>query len=179
MMNDQPQSSSSPGETVFVEDVFLTDSFLIKGRLPNKSKRLSNLLEDHGRTFLCVQDATMVSLRSIEVIRTPSVMVNLREVIFAHELVDFSGDESLKRLSSQDKNVRIRAFYNGFVQFELAGNVERGAYESTQTTSRKFFIMQKPTLRGLNLESQELALLKGLDYAIVRKDRMAYVYDFS
>jgi hypothetical protein len=46
-------------------------------------------------------------------------------------------------------------------------------------TGRKYFIMQKPVVRGLDLGNSELALLKGLDYAIVRKDRMAYVYDFS
>ena len=39
--------------------------------------------------------------------------------------------------------------------------------------------MRKPVLRGLNQEVRELALLHGLEYAIVRKDRVAYVYDFS
>jgi hypothetical protein len=39
--------------------------------------------------------------------------------------------------------------------------------------------MQKPVVRGLDLEQPELGLLRGLDYAIVRKDRMAYVYDFG
>lgn len=69
-MNDQPEGSGSTAVPVFVEDLFLTDVFLIKGRLPNKSRRLSNLLEDYSRTFLNVVDATMISLRSREVIRT-------------------------------------------------------------------------------------------------------------
>jgi hypothetical protein len=34
-------------------------------------------------------------------------------------------------------------------------------------------------VRGLELQHAELALLKGLDYAILRRDRMAYVYDFG
>ena len=61
-----PNGTASP---VMVEDLILTDTFLIKGRLPHKGKRLTNLLEDHTRTFLQVQDATMVALRSNDVIR--------------------------------------------------------------------------------------------------------------
>ena len=39
--------------------------------------------------------------------------------------------------------------------------------------------MQKPVVRGIELGHPELALLKSLDYAIVRSDRMAYIYDFG
>ncbi|MBL9076882.1 MAG: hypothetical protein JNL08_05230 [Planctomycetes bacterium] len=179
-MNERPDPSGAAAAPVFVEDLFLTDVFLIKGRLPNKNKRLSNLLEDYQRTFLPVHDATLVSLRNNEVIRTPSVMVNTGEVILAHELVEVAGDEALRRLAAgSTKTSRIRAFYNGIVQFELAGQIEAGAYESMGAVSRKYFVMQKPVVRGLDLAQSELALLKGLDYAIVRKDRMAYVYDFG
>ena len=177
---NQPEPKGSSTAPVFVEDLFLTDVFLIKGRLPNKNKRLTNMLEDYNRAFLQVQDATMVSLRSGEVIRTPTVMVNVQEVVFAHELVEVAGDETLRRLAgSSDKPTRIRAFYNGAMQFELAGQIEPGAYESQPLTGRKYFIMQKPSVRGLDFEQPELSLLKALDYAIVRKDRMAYVYDFG
>lgn len=179
-MNERPEPNNHAPSPVFVEDLFLTDVFLVKGRLPNKNKRLSNLLEDYTRTFLQVQDATLVSLRNNEVIRTPSVMVNVGEVIFAHELVEVAGDESMRRLATTGgKQSRIRAFYNGVVQFELAGQIEAGAYESQSLMARKYFIMQKPAVRGLDLAHPELALLKNLDYAIVRKDRMAYVYDFG
>jgi hypothetical protein len=179
-MNDQPDSKGSVASPVFVEDVFLTDVFLIKGRLPNKSKRLTNMLEDYNRQFLQVQDATMVSLRSNEVIRTPSVMVNTAEVVLAHELLEVAGDETLRRLASgAGKPTRIRAFYNGAVQFEIAGQIEAGAYESQPITGRKYFIMRQPRFRGLDLGHAEMTLLKGLEYAIVRKDRMAYVYDFG
>lgn len=179
-MNEQPDPKGSTAQPVFVEDLFLTDVFLVKGRLPNKNKRLTNLLEDYQRTFLPVQDATLVSLRNNEVIRTPSVMVNVSEVILAHELVEVAGDEGLRRLAAgQGKRSRIRAFYNGIVQFELAGQIEAGAYESHPLTGRRYFIMEKPGVRGLDLAHPELAVLKNLDYAIVRKDRMAYVYDFG
>ena len=32
--------------------------------------------------------------------------------------------------------------------------------------------------RSVDLDHDELRILKGLEYAIVRKDKMAYVYDF-
>ncbi len=177
-MNEGSPQNGGVAAPVFVEDLFLTDSFLIKGRLANKTKRLTNTLEDMARTFLTINDATMVALRSAEVIRTPTVMVNVKEVIFAHELLDIAGDEGMRRLSMPNKVVRVRAFYNGAVQFELAGNIEPGAYEQQQVSNRKYFIMQKPMLRGLELDHQELQILKGLEYAIVRRERMAYVYDF-
>ena len=125
---NQPDPKGSTMSPVFVEDLFLTDVFLIKGRLPNKSKRLTNLLEDYSRTFLHVQDATMVSLRTNEVIRTPTVMVNVNEVILAHELVEIAGDEVQRRLATGvEKQTRIRAFYNGASQFELAGLIGRAS----------------------------------------------------
>ena len=179
-MHDQPAPDRQTASPVFVEDLFLTDVFLIKGRLPNKTKRLTNLLEDHTRTFLPVHDATLVSLRTREVIRTPTVMVNVKEVILAHELLDVAGDETLRRLAgAATKRSRIRAFYNGATQFEIAGHIEPAAYESQPLTNRRYFIMQKPLLRGLDLQHPELQLLKSLEYAILQRDRMAYVYDFG
>ncbi|MFO1077639.1 MAG: hypothetical protein U1E73_07920 [Planctomycetota bacterium] len=176
---NKPDPDSDSSTSTFVEDLFITDVFLIKGRLRGKTRRLTNVLEDYTRTFLQISDATMVSLRSKEVIRTPTVMVNLREVLFAHELIELAGDDGMRRLGKNEKHSRIRAFYSGAVQFELGGLIEHGAYEQNSLTGRKFFIMQQPKLRGLDLEHDELAVLANLDYAIVKKDAMSYVYDFS
>jgi hypothetical protein len=178
-MSPDPQSAGRASAPTFVEDLFLTSVFLIKGRLPNKTKRLSNMLEDSARTFLAVHDATLVSLRSREVVRTPSVMVNVGEVLLAHELLDVAGDETQRRLAGHvQKAARIRAFYSGPTQFEIAGRIDPGAYES-HPGGRKWFIMQAPVLRGLDLADPELALLSRLEYAILRRDQMAYVYDFG
>ena len=178
-MNENPDSSGDLSAPVFVEDLFLTDVFLIKGRLQNKTKRLSNMLEDHRRSYLAVEEATLVSLSSNEVIQTPKVMVNVQELICAHELVEVAGDDAMRRLAANEKSRRIRAFFNGAVQFELSGKIEPGAYEENTVTGRDYFIMQQPRFRGLELAHAELAVLGGLDYAILRKDRMAYVYDFA
>lgn len=176
-MKKQPDDRGDVISPSLTEDVFLTDAFLIKGRLVNKSKRLSSQLEDLNRSFLHIEDATMVSLRGSEVISTPTVMVNINEVICAHELLDAAGDDGLRRLAGQNKTSRIRAFFNGAVQFEVAGIVEPGAYEQ-HFSGRDFFIMQHPVLRGIDIDHPEMAFLRGLDYVIVRRDKMAYVYDF-
>jgi hypothetical protein len=181
MTNPEDQGTGETSTPVFVEDLFLTESFLIKGRMARKYHRLTKMLEDNERSFLGVEDATMVSLRGNEVIRTPSVLIHRKEIIFAHELVEIAGDNSLKKMAHNDKSVRIRAFYNGAVQVELAGKVEPFAYETLpNSTARRFFVMLEPVLRGINLEGNpELRCLKGLPYAIVQKEKLAYVYDFS
>jgi len=180
-MTQSPNPNSNVASPVFVEDLFLTDVFLIKGRLANKTKRLSNVLEDNHRQYLQVQDATLVALRNSEVIKTPKVMVNVDELILAHELFDCAGDAAMKSLSAGDseKVNRIRAFYKGAIQFEVAGQIEPGAYEFNKVTGRQYFIMNEPVVRGLDLEHPELKILSSIDYAILKKDRMAYVYDFS
>ncbi len=179
-MSTDPQNTDSTAAPVFVEDLFLTDSFLIKGRLAHKYHRLSKMLEDCERTFITVEDALMVSLKGNETVRTPSVMINTDQILLAHELVDVAGDESQRTLAANDKPVRIRAFYNGSVQIELSGKVEPDAYEPSRGHGRDYFIMQEPVIRGLNLEgASELKLLKGLSYAIVQKSKLSYIYDFS
>ena len=85
----------------------------------------------------------------------------------------------MRRLAGNDKHSRVRAFYNGSVQFEVGGQIESGAYEANKMTGRKYFIMQAPTVRGLDLDHAELRVLKSLEYAILQRDRMAYVYDFG
>ena len=177
-MTESPQSFA-PTPTI-VEDLFLTESFLIKGRLAKKYHRLTKMLEDLDRLFLHVEDATMVALRGPEVIRTPSVYVNVKELILAHELVEIAGDPGLKGLAADEKTNRVRAFYNGALQFEIAGRTEAGGYEAAHRGGAKYFVMREPVLRGLNLDGhKELASLKGLSYAILQKRKLAYIYDFG
>jgi hypothetical protein len=180
MTGEDPDPQPSASTATFVEDVFVTDCFLIKGRLTNKFQRLTRMLEDYERSYLSVEDAVLASLRGPEVIRTPRVLVNQKEIVFAHELVDIAGDDGQRRLAANDKSVRIRGFYNGSVQLELSGNVEPGAYEPGRGNRRNYFIMSEPVVRGVSFEDNpELAILRQLSYAIVRKDKLAYIYDFS
>lgn len=180
MSLEEDAMQGSEATATIVEDVFLTDCFLIKGRLTNKYQRLARMLEDYDRTYLTIDDAVLASLRGPEVIRTPRVLVNQREILLAHELVDVAGDDAQRRMAANDKSVRIRGFYNGAVQLELSGNVEPGAYEPKRGGRRHYFTMIEPVLRGIGFDDNpELELLRKLDYAIVRKDKLSYIYDFS
>lgn len=180
-MSNPEEQGSSTQVPVFVEDLFLTESFLVKGRMVRKYQRLTKMLEDNERMFVSVEDATMISLRGSEVIRTPSVSIHRKEIIFAHELVEVAGDNAQRKMAHSEKSVRIRAFYSGGVQLELSGRVDPLAYETLPNTPpRRFFVMAEPMIRGLNIEGNpELRCLKGLTYAIVQKEKLAYVYDFS
>ena len=180
-MTSEPSPAGGPQSPVIVEDVFLTDAFLIKGRMAGKYHRLSKVLEDTRRGFLSIEDATMVGLNGSEVVRTPRVMVAMREIVLAHEFVDAAGDEVQRMLADPSKNVLVRAFYSGNgVQLELSGHVEPGAYEPSHGGGRRWFVMQKPALRGLDLDGHpELDVLRRLGYAIVHKEKLSYVYDFG
>ncbi len=164
--------------STIVEDLFLTDSFLIKGRLANKYQRLGNMLEQLSTGFLQIEDASMVSLRSDEMIRSPRVLVNPSELILAHELIDVAGDAVYQSLATNDKKTSIRAFYNGAVQLELSGRIEEKAYQPDNLGGRNYFTMENPVIRGIATDTEPLSILKGLPYAIVRKERLSYVYDF-
>ena len=174
-------SSASGGSApAIVEDVFLTNGFLVKGRLSNKYRRLTTMLDHADGSFLSIHDVTMVALRGHEVIRTPSLKMNPNEIIFAHELLELSGDTAMRVLAQSEKTVHIRAFYNGSVHIELAGKVAPRAYDPGHNGGRPYFIMQRPQVRGLNLKgNDELRVLDGLEYITIRKDRLAYIYDFG
>jgi hypothetical protein len=173
--------SENPTEVV-VEDLLLTDAFLVKGRIEGKFTRLFKVLEGYERQFLIVDSAMMIDLRLGEVVRTPRVHINLSELLLVHELVDGSGDYYQKQLSQEarpEKGIRVRAFYRGGVNLELAGSIRPQAYDR-QGLDRRFFVMEDCVLRGLDLSvAPELSIIEKLPYAIVNKSRISYLYDFS
>lgn len=181
---DRPGSSREDSATTsepVVEDLLVTESFLIKGRVEGKFTRLAKTLEDNRRDFLIVSSATMIDLVHGEVISTPRVHVNTRELLFAHELVDAGGDFWQKNLTDEAhvERVRIRTFFHGPVNLELAGRVRPMAYEAGMR-EKSYFVMDDCVVRGLDLEATpELAILSSLSYAIVHAARISYLYDFS
>jgi len=167
-------------DTVFVEDLILTDSFLVKGVVEGKSGRLSRFLDTFTKRFLPIRNATMVDLRGGDPIEAPRILVNLEEVVLAHELVETGGDVFQKNLARDQKTVRVRAFFSGNTNIEVAGLVRPGAYDVTDPITRRFFVVTEPVVRGIDFAvSRDLQMLARLPYAILQKDRIAYVYDFS
>jgi hypothetical protein len=163
-----------------VSDLLLTDAFLIKGQVENKYTRLSQLLDEYRKYFIKVRDATLIDLNSRDRISTPLLHVNVDEILLAHELIETAGDPHAARLADEGSVERVRAFYTGNLNVEIAGQVRPGSYEVDDRASRRFFVMQKPEVRGMKLEGdRDLELLKGLSYAILNKTRLSYVYDFN
>lgn len=164
-----------------VTDLLLTDAFLIKGSIDNKTKRLSDFLDQVRLNFISVRDATLVDIKSRNVIKTPRILVNMERIVLAHEFLDAS-DFYYKKLSeAQEKSrVSIRAFHVGSVNFEIAGEVRPGSYEMNDVHKR-FFIVEDPKIRGIEFEDEddELSILGRLKYLIVAKQRLSYIYDFS
>jgi len=176
MVDPFKQHDDDPAGDV-VEDLLITPSFLIKGRVEGKFARLSQVMERHSKRFLILSVATMVALRTGEVIHAPRVHVNLEEVVLAHELVDSASDYYQRVLSSEEKHIPIRAFYQGPVNLEIGGRIRPGAYENPKD---RFFVMEACSVRGLDTSiSHEFNLVSSLSYAIVNADRLSFIYDFS
>jgi hypothetical protein len=75
---------------------------------------------------------------------------------------------------------RVRVFYTGNLNVELAGDVRPGSYEVDDRSTRRFFVMRKPEVRGMDLSGdRDLETLSKLDYAILNKTRLSYLYDFG
>ena len=68
-----------------VTDLFLTDSFLIKGEVEKKYARLSHMLDEYRKYFLRVRNATLVDLNTCDRIQTPLLQVNMDEILLAHD----------------------------------------------------------------------------------------------
>ena len=165
-----------------VSDMLLTDSFLIKGNVENKYARLSQILDEHRKYFLKVRDATLIDLVTCERITTPLLHVNVEEVLLGHEFLDGASDTVQRDLANADEDSlhRVRVFYTGNLNIEIGGHVRPGSYEADDHASRRFFVMRNPILRGFNTRGdKDLELLKGLEYAILNKLRLSYIYDFN
>ena len=127
-----------------VSDLLLTDAFLIKGQVENKYTRLSQLLDEYRKYFLVVRDATLVDLNTRDRITTPLLHVNVDEILLAHELIETAGDPLAARLADEVQTQRVRAFYTGNLNVEIAGDVRPGSYEADDRSTRRFFVMQRP-----------------------------------
>ncbi|MAE27540.1 MAG: hypothetical protein QF724_02930 [Planctomycetota bacterium] len=163
-----------------VSDLLLTDTFLIRGNIENKYARLSRILDEHRRFFLKVRDATLIDLGTGDRITTPLLHVNMDEILLAHEFLDGGNDTVLADMAKDQELDRIRAFYTGRVNLEFAGHVRPGSYDVNDHSTRRFFVMSSPVMKGLvDHDDRDLKQLADLPYAILNKERVAFLYDFN
>lgn len=163
-----------------VSDLFLTDSFLIKGEVERKYARLSTLLDEHRRYFVKIRNATLVDLNTCDRIQTPLLHVNMDEILLAHEFLDQASDLQQQQLFKDQKTNKVRVFFTGHLNVEVGGECRPGAYEVDDRMTRRFFVLKNPSLRGFNAKDDEdLKLLAKMPYVIVNKTRLSYIYDFN
>ena len=104
----------------YVKDLFLTDTFLIKGYVKTGGRRLTTYLNSHGHQFIEVHDATLIGVSKGDRIVTARAMVNVREVILAHELIESAGDEILRRVSeSESDRALVNLYFSGGLPLEV------------------------------------------------------------
>jgi hypothetical protein len=163
-----------------VSDLFLTDSFLIKGEVERKYNRLSQMLDEHRKYFLKVRNATLVDLNTCDRIVTPLLHVNMDEILLAHEFLDSASDSSAAELYKHVNFAKVRVFFTGHLNIEVGGEVRPGSYEVDDRATRRFFVMRNPQLRGFNSRgNDDLGQVKDLSYLIINKTRLSYIYDFN
>ena len=163
-------------------DLFLTDAFLIKGNIENKYTRLSKMLDEHRKVFLRMRDVTLIDLNSCDRINTPLLHMNVDEILMAHEFLDEAGDMARGYLARDQEETlqKVRVFYTGNLNVEIAGQIQPEAYEVSDKAARRFFVMREPKMRGFKDQGdKELKQLLDLPYAILNKARLSYIYDFN
>ena len=163
-----------------VSDLFLTDSFLIKGEVERKYDRLSQVLDEHRKYFLRVRNATLVDLNTCDRITTPLLHVNMDEILLAHEFLDSAADSQVQTVYQNVDASKVRVFFTGHLNVEVGGEVRPGSYEIDDRATRRFFVMRNPVVRGFNArEDKDLQQLLDLPYLIINKTRLSYIYDFN
>jgi len=169
--------------STLVSDLFLTESFLIKGNVEGKYTRLSKLLDEHRRYFVKVRDCTLIDLNSCDRIQTPLLHINVDEVLLAHEFLDEAGDPTrgvMANKDGRDELQKVRVFYTGILNVELAGSIRPQSYEISDKATRRFFVMNEPQVRGFKHRGDEdLKKMLELPYVILNKARLSYIYDFN
>ncbi len=165
----------------YVKDLFLTESFLVKGHVNTGGRRLTTFLNNMDRKFLEVHDATLVGVTQGDRIVTARAMINVDEILLANELIESAGDESLRQLSDTDGDrALVNLYFSGRLPIEVSGKMLKRAYDRADLGNQDFLVVTETSVEGLsNGKSREFSLIKRAPYLIVNRMRLAYVFDYS
>lgn len=165
----------------YVKDLFLTESFLIKGLVRNGSQRLSTFLNSGTAPFIEVNDATLIGVTQGDRIVTARAMVHRNEILLAHELIEAAGDSTLKNLASKDEDrTLVNLYFSGRLPLEVSGKMLKRAYNRKDLGNQKFLVVTEPSIEGLGgKKAREFSVLTKAPYVIVNRDRIAYVFDYT
>jgi len=164
-----------------VKDLFLTDSFLVKGYVKTGGRRLTTYLNSLSSRFLEVHDATMIGVQKGDRIVTARAMVSVEEVLLANELIESAGDEMMKSLADPEKDrTLVNLYFSGKLPIEVTGKMLRRAYNRSDLGEQDFLVVTEPSIDGLGShKAREFSVLKQAPYVVVNRRRLAYVFDYA
>jgi hypothetical protein len=159
----------------FVEDLLLTSSFLVKGVVEGKTQRLSRVLEHGVNPFISVRNAVKTDLQRGDTARFPQLLLNLDQLVLAHEYVDFSRDD-FYRGGGEREQVMIQALVTGPTTITLTGHASRRDLE-TSYENRRFMVIERPRI-GLDPLSPDVdgGIFEELPYLILNRARITCFY---
>jgi hypothetical protein len=160
---------------MYLKDIVLTDSFLLKGHISTGNKRLSSFLNSTPKRFIEMNEVTATDhIRGVR-FTISRMLLRVEEVILAHEMAE-TGDESLRLLALQERDeVIITARFSGATQLLASGRVSRRALEHDAPGQHEFIVLVEPRLEGLTEIEQDA--FKDLPYVIANRSRIAIAYE--
>jgi hypothetical protein len=161
----------------FLKDLLFTDTYLIKGHASTGNQRLSTFLNSTQRHFLEMEEATLIRHEGGEPARADWMLVRVNDILFAHEM-EQTGDEILKQLAEKERDeMKVTLHFNGNKSLRLSGKVRRRAFDPAGPGGHDFIVVLEPGLSGHDAqETSEYAILEALPYAIVNRNRVAFVF---
>jgi hypothetical protein len=164
----------------YVKDLFLTESFIVKGHVQTGGRRLTNFLNSLRQPFVEVHEATMIGVAQGDRIVTARAMIAVDEILLANELVEAAGDEGQKQLADLDgERAQVNVYLGGRLPIEVSGRMLKRAYVRTDLGDQNFLVVTEPRMEGLPAsQGREMALLKRLPYVAINRRRIAYVFDY-
>ena len=163
----------------FVNHLFLTSRFLVKGRVSTGDLRLTNFLNTYRRPLLKIEDITLTELASGDQILAPVGSVRLRDVLLAHEFLDLSGDLHRRQWAERETFdfEMASVYFRAPSGMELVGRVRSEVIEGTSRSD--FFVVVEPQLRGLERHHPELDVLAKLPYVILNRTQVHCLFQYE
>ena len=160
---------------MYLKDLVLTDTFLLKGHINTGSQRLSSFLNSIPKRFLEMNEVTVTDyVRGVRFTNS-RMLLRVEDVLLAHELVE-TGDESLRFLAAQERDeVTVTARFGGATSLIVSGRVSRRTLEHDTPGQHEFIVLVEPSLEGLTTIPQDA--FKDLPYVIANRGRIALIYE--
>ncbi len=158
---------------MYLNDLILTDTFLLKGHISTGSQRLSSFLNNFPKRFLEMDQVTATDLARGERFTNSRMLLRVEGIVLAHELPE-PGREGVHLLAGQERDeatVTIR--FCGSLPFRAVATVSRRALEHDEPGQHEFIVLLKPRLEGLTGAAQDA--FEDLPYVIANRSRIALV----